>query len=129
MENVTKNATKLNLDKLGISLSGICAVHCFLTPILLLLIPSLGSQFHQEEIHLFFFLFVAPVAAFSFWRTYKAHGNAKPLILGGLGLLVLSLPLISESFHNIGHYISLVGSAFMILAHLQSLRCKCHHSH
>jgi hypothetical protein len=129
MEKISKEGSKFSVDKLGISLSGICAVHCFLTPVLLLLIPSWGSHFHQEEIHWFFFLFVAPVATYSFWRTYQAHKNIKPLILGCLGLIILSLPIFVEHFHNIGHVISLIGSALMILAHLQSLRCQCHHSH
>ena len=129
MEETSKEVPKFSIDKLGISLSGICAVHCFLTPILLLLIPSWGGHFHQEGVHWFFFLFVAPLAAYSFWRTYKAHKNIKPLILGFLGLVVLSLPILIESFHNVGHFISLIGSILMIIAHLQSLRCQCHHSH
>ena len=129
MEKVMNVFSKINLDKIGISLSGICAIHCLITPILLLMLPPLSGHSHNHEIHTFFFFFVAPVASFSFWRTYRAHGNIKPLILGGVGLLILLLPLVVMELHHTGHFISVVGSILMILAHLQSIRCKCHHSH
>lgn len=122
---------KLNIDKLGIGFSSLCAIHCLLTPIFLLLLPTLGEAFHHDEIHLIFFLLVAPLALLSFYKTSRAHKKHAPIALGAIGTFLLLLPLVlHEPLHNVAHVISLCGSIFLIYGHFKAIQCRrCHHHH
>lgn len=69
---ISKASLKI-LDRMGLSLSFLCLVHCLLLPILLIILPSyqvfLGS-FH-EGLHYYLYLFILPISLFAFFpRVY-----------------------------------------------------------
>lgn len=115
----------VKIDKLGLSLSGLCAIHCLLTPLFLLFLPAWGTFFKHEAVHLIFFLFVVPLALLSFVGVYKKHGDKTPLILGSIGSLMLLISLVEHGHQEGIHLVSLFGSGFLVAGHLKSLRCKC----
>ncbi len=119
------------IDKVGISLSGLCAIHCILTPILLIFMPNLGEYFEHELVHMAFFFLVAPVAFFSFYRVYKVHRDKIPFILGTIGSGLLIVTLVEHGHSHSLHLLSIVGSILLVAGHFISLRkCRCvGHSH
>lgn len=125
-----------NLDKLGMSLSTICAIHCLLTPILLFTMPWLYGKFEDPIVHIGMAVFVLPLGIWAFWSGYKHHHNKKVLLMGGLGLalvgifslmpetLLASLPKFTDEVFMI------IGSVFLIAAHWVNRRsCACGHPH
>lgn len=127
-------------DAAGVALSLACGVHCLLTPILLLVLPSLGEAFHNPIVHKGIAIGVTAVAAFALWRGYRRHRHALPLVLGTIGVLTVWGALaIPHETHDHDHFhlpagtiVTLIGSGFLIAGHLLNIRnCRvgCCHNH
>ena len=116
-------------DKLAITLSSLCVVHCFFTPLLLLAIPGLTAiGLGSESFHLWMVVAVIPVSLFALYAGCRRHKNYNLLVTGIVGLLTLVLALFSEAF-AFGEYgeqgLTVVGSALLIFAHYQNyIGCK-----
>lgn len=117
-------------DKLGIFLSGLCAIHCLLTPILLIALPVFGEMFESEWVHGLMAVFILPIGLYAFWSGYKHHRQTKVFALGVAGLLfiVSELVLPHEIIHDVGHHVfTVIGSTLLITAHYLNRRaCLCH---
>ena len=87
------------MDRLGMSLSIICAIHCLGTPFILMGAPWLKNFFNDEFFHLFMFLLVFPLAVFSLGQTRSRESN-RPFIVGVIGLFFLAL---GSAFHEFIH--------------------------
>lgn len=142
-----------SLDKVGMLLSGLCVIHCIATPFLIMFSPMVAHFFDSKWSHLGIFLFIVPVAYFTFWRFYKNHRNKKPMILGTIGILLLCLALLSpghgweiggehfhshnqEHFHYLDTIINIVGSIILMSGHWLNIKIHrdsreavdcCHH--
>lgn len=129
-------------DKFGIFLSSLCAVHCLLTPFLVLAIPWLAEKFENPWVHIVLALFVVPVGLYALWSGYRHHRRKYILVLGLIGLALvtsatLELPFSfdiglhahDEHAHDFTHEIvTIVGSLFLLSAHILNLRsCRCKH--
>ena len=116
-------------DKVGIFLSGLCALHCLLTPLLVLALPMVGGYFEQPGVHATMALVVVPVGAFAFWSGYRLHQQAHILVLGLLGLLLIGLGSIlpHEWVEFYGHdAVTIFGSFCLLGAHFLNRRaCIC----
>ena len=61
------------LDRLGVGMALICAVHCLLTPVLIVLLPIIASSFWVDsEFHLWMLLMVVPLTTFPFLWVVKS---------------------------------------------------------
>lgn len=129
-------AKALWLDRLGITASLGCAVHCILTALLFVLAPAVfqGAHFYKplnflthEWIHVGMALLVFPVAVLALWNGYRTHRNKSGLLLGGVGLslLISGLLLHGETMEIV---LTLLGGIILAAAHLVNLR-YCQHSH
>lgn len=130
-------------DKLGISLSFLCLIHCLLLPVLSLLAPSLGHLTHQHGgedsfnyTHLILAIFIWPAALLAFIPAYKHHKKKWVLILGFLGLIIITFSLIwghDILGHNGETISSVIGSLILVFAHYQNYICNrcqsCHDNH
>lgn len=123
------------VDRMGITASMACAVHCVFTGIFFLVLPGLFEWAHGSAlfsvlssgvIHWAFALMVYPLAIFSLTRGYKIHRKTNMLALGGFGLILITLGLVAPSiFHETLFTIS--GGVALALAHFLNLRhsgCK-----
>jgi hypothetical protein len=81
-------------DKIGMALSFICLIHCLAGPILLILLPGLNQFISHDAFHVVMLGFVVPVAALSFFKSYKSHGIKLPLKLGAAGTVFLVLGIL-----------------------------------
>lgn len=83
------------IDRAGISISGICAVHCLVTPVLLATIPSIGGMFSHLWIHIVILALATPVAIYAF--VFQGE-NKKITAIAVCGLLLLFLAVGMEIF-------------------------------
>lgn len=107
-------------DRAGVLLSTLCALHCLVTPFVTLSLPLWVYTIHYSPVHLFISFFIFPVAAYAFWSGYKKHGKGWVLLLGGLGLALLSVGLITPSTRSQlrwNDFLTIFGSLSLISAH------------
>jgi MerC mercury resistance protein len=109
-------------DKLGIFFSSLCAVHCLILPILILnsghfLAKYINNQFVEKG----FIIICLSIAAFSFFRYRKVHGNSIPILLLSIAVLFLigSTFLNNLTFEIIA---SVIGSSALIFGHIINMR-------
>ncbi len=76
------------LDGVAIALSTLCLVHCLALPVLVIGLPLL-AQFADTHLHYQLLLVVVPLSLLAFATGYRRHRNARILLAGGLGLLLL----------------------------------------
>jgi hypothetical protein len=85
-------------DRLGISASILCILHCLLTPALVVGMPFVGHWMAHGWFHLAIVLVVVPVAVWALWNGYRLHHKKNVLWLGGLGIaLVIGAVTIGRS--------------------------------
>ncbi len=127
-------------DAAGVALSIACGIHCLLTPILLLALPSVGEAFHNPMVHRLIAMGVTSIAAFALWRGYRRHKHLLPLIIGAAGVLMIWGALfVPHQTHDHDHFhlpagtiMTIIGSALMITGHIINIRnCRtgCCHNH
>ena len=77
-------------DKVAISLSVLCALHCLALPLAVALLPSLVAIGLQDEIfHIWIVLVVIPVSVYALTLGCRKHRNTGVLLGGLSGLLLL----------------------------------------
>ena len=86
-------------DRIGISASIICAIHCVLTPALVILIPFVGNFLSEPWIHVTIAAVIFPVAIWALWSGYRKHRHPRVLVAGGIGLLFMAGGMSLENSH------------------------------
>lgn len=138
---------KLFLDKVGMVLSSLCLVHCFLVPVVLIAFPAFKTTFFADcaSFHFWFGFLVLSVVVFSFGPTlFKKNTSRQPFFIACIGSAMI---FISAYYHlhipltflgNLGnhidldHAVSMIGSSIIIFAHYlrikESKKCcsTCH---
>ncbi|MGB0523381.1 MAG: MerC domain-containing protein [Flammeovirgaceae bacterium] len=116
-----KSLFKLNLDNLGICISSLCALHCLITPFLLILLPFASLAFLEAEgfeigmIALSFVLALASLVV-SYFRN---HRNTTPMMLAGVGFIFFALArLVHLEAAEI--LLSIIGGACIVIAHYRN---------
>lgn len=118
-----------NIDKTAIGLSFICAVHCLLVPVVLVMAPSFAaSTLVDEQFHLWMLIAVIPTSLLALTLGCKQHKNMNVMAVGILGLITLALAtlfghdLLGETGEKAA---SLVGASLIALGHLRNYTlCK-----
>lgn len=113
------------LDKLGIWISGICALHCLLLPILLPIAPLVAGTFFAEawfeKTILTFSILVGFTALFIGFHKY--HRQLYPIYSLSLGGLIYWNKDIFG--HDAEPFIVTIGALLIIVSHVINLRlCK-----
>ena len=109
--------TQTTADKFAIGLSLMCTVHCFATPIILALLPSLAVlQINAEQFHLWILAVVLPTSLLALSLGCKKHKRTRYMACGvvGLAFLIIAVLLGQEEAEKA---LTLIGSAFIALAH------------
>ena len=88
MAQLTSSTARL--DRLAMSISGLCVVHCIATAILLALVASAGGILGQPIIHEVGLTLAMVVGAFALGRGILEHGFVLPSAIGALGLGVMA---------------------------------------
>ncbi|MYC40748.1 MAG: MerC domain-containing protein [Candidatus Dadabacteria bacterium] len=118
-------------DYTSISLAGICVVHCFLTPVALILFPVVGSTLVFEEVfHELMLFMVIPASAVAMFLGCRRHKDFSVIMLGGVGLYFLLVGAFAVTGY-LESILTLIGAFIMISGHLRNFRlCRedsCEH--
>ena len=117
-------------DKLAVGLSIACALHCFVFPVLLATLPSLGALTigNDESFHLWMLVGVLPTSCLTLAMGCREHKRIIFLVIGLTGLFVLSVSAIWG--HDLvgcsnEKYLTLLGSSCLTFAHINNyLQCR-----
>ncbi|MGZ3722050.1 MAG: MerC domain-containing protein, partial [Bdellovibrionales bacterium] len=111
-------------DRLGISASILCGIHCLLTPLIVLLVPALGGIFSHQAFHWVIAVVVFPAAVFALWMGYRIHQYSQMLILGGVGLIFLVIGIWAGSYEQnlLETGTMIVAGLFLTSAHFLNMR-------
>ncbi|MBX2853227.1 MAG: MerC domain-containing protein [Phycisphaeraceae bacterium] len=88
------------LDRIGITASLLCAIHCIAAPFLLLLLPAAGSIWAHPAVHWVLAVLVVPLALWVLFKGYTKHGNKLTLVAATVGALLILAGLISPMIHS-----------------------------
>jgi len=84
-------------DRFAIGLSLACAFHCLVTPLLLVLLPSIASFVPTNEVfHVSMVALVIPSSILALSLGCKKHGRRHVFVLGGIGVVLLVAALLAE---------------------------------
>jgi hypothetical protein len=115
------------LDRVAMGLSGLCAVHCVATAILLGVLASAGSLLGKPIIHEVGLSLAMIIGAVALGRGVRDHGFLLPSAVGviGLGTMAYAMTLHESGFEPaftiVGVAILALGHRLNLLAHQQSL--------
>ena len=98
-------------DRWGAFASSACAVHCLLSPLLFLSLPSIANVWAHPASHALLLLAVVPLALTVLWRGYRKHGEHWVIgaALLGLGFVLVGAALPYLSGAEAGHAAGAVG--------------------
>lgn len=113
-------------DKAAISLSLLCAMHCLLAPIAVVLLPTaVAVSLNDEALHLWILVAVVPISAGALMLGCRKHKWYRLLLIGGIGLLVLCAAallghdILSESLEKL---LTVVGAGIIAFGHFLNYR-------
>lgn len=113
------------LDRFGAIGSLVCAAHCALIPLLIVLAPSLGAAWMGDGFEVGFVLFATALGLFSVVWGYRRHGEVRALRLLLSGLTVLWVGILYPPLHHalLAHALAMTAGGTLVgLAHLANLR-------
>jgi hypothetical protein len=115
------NAIRHRLDRAGILLSGLCALHCLLS-IALVTVLGLGSEaLLSPSIHRIGLALAVVVGIATLGLGVLRHGKIAPLVIGGVGIALMSAGLLVS--HGLPEAaLTVAGVALVALAHIRNLR-------
>jgi hypothetical protein len=115
------STTPQRIDRAGILLSGLCAVHCLIGMALVSAL-GLGSQLLlSPDLHRYGLALAVVVGFFSLGMGIKRHGQLAPMLIGGMGLALMALGLVVA--HGMPEAaLTICGVALVAFAHLRNLR-------
>lgn len=90
------------LDSLAIGMSLICAVHCMVTPVLMVLLPVLATTFWaHKDFHMWMLLLVLPTTTTAIFLGCRKHKDLAVAALSFLGMtLLVSVAMYESLFHS-----------------------------
>ena len=128
--------TQLKADKLSITLSMACMIHCLLMPSFLILTSGfLALTIDNELIHKVFLILVIPISLYALISGFQNHKITSYLYLGisGLWLLIFAVFFGEGVFGELAEQVlTFLGSLVVVFSHYQNfqtcrkLDCDCH---
>ncbi len=130
VEFISMKLEQYFFDKMAISLSLLCVLHCLALPLLLVLLPSLVAlQLDNEAFHLWMVLAVIPTSTYALTMGCKRHKQYRFLAFGVIGLFLLLSALVGEEI--IGEVsekiLTVLGAVCIAYGHFRNFRlCQQH---
>jgi hypothetical protein len=111
------------LDRLAMGLSGLCAVHCVATAVLLALVASAGGLLGKPIIHEVGLTLAMILGAIALGRGIREHGFILPSAVGVAGLAIMGYAM---SLHETGFepVFTILGVSVLALGHRLNMLAK-----
>ena len=111
------------LDRLAMGLSGLCAVHCVATAVLLGLLASAGGMLGKPIIHEVGLTLAMILGAIALGRGIREHGFLLPSTVGVTGLGIMGYAM---TLHETGYEpaFTILGVAVLALGHRLNMMAK-----
>ena len=121
--------TQMNSDKVAVTLSTACVLHCFFAPSFVILTSGfLSISIDNELVHYLILLLAVPISSFALYLGWKNHKNTSFLPFGIIGLLALfAAVLMGEAMLGEAgeRAITLLGSLLVAYSHYRNHQeCK-----
>lgn len=117
MTTILHNALSRGLiDRLAVGLSGLCAVHCIVTAVILGLLASAGGIFENPLFHEAGLVIAILLGAVALGHGALVHGFMMPAAIGSLGLGVMAGALTMNHGMEESAY-TIIGVAILALGH------------
>ena len=119
----SKPLSTSRLDRIAVALSGLCAVHCVATAVLLGLLESAGGLLGKPIIHEVGLTLAMILGAIALGRGIREHGLLLPSAVGGTGLVIMAYAM---SLHETGYEpaFTILGVAVLALGHRLNMTAK-----
>jgi hypothetical protein len=126
-------------DKMAISLSFLCVLHCLTVPLLVAILPSLAVMpLEQETFHFGMVIAVIPISIYALTLGCKKHKTLSVVITGLFGLTLLATAVMFGESHlgeKSEKVLTIVGALLVALSHYQNYsrcqkleQCPCPHN-
>jgi hypothetical protein len=111
------------LDRLAIGLSGLCALHCLATAVLLGIVASAGGLLGKPIIHEVGLSLAMLLGAIALGRGIRQHGFILPGAVGAVGLVLMAVGM---SLHESGYepVVTIAGVSVLALGHRLNIMAK-----
>ena len=125
------------MDIIAIVLSSVCMLHCLALPIALTILPIVNITLLDEStFHLIMMTVILPISIIALTIGCRQHKDKLTLVLGGVGLGILTITAIfgHDTLGLTGERIvTSVGGLILAAAHIQNYLCcrkdNCQHEH
>jgi len=120
VERLTKES---RLDRLAMGLSGLCAVHCVATVVLLGLVASAGGMLGKPIVHEVGLSIAMIIGAVALGRGIREHGFLLPSAVGSIGLATMAYAM---TLHETGFepVVTILGVLTLALGHKLNIEAK-----
>lgn len=114
---------KWRWDGLGLSIAGLCLLHCLITTLLLVVFASAGGVFLNPLIHEIGLLLAIALGILALGKGFREHGLFMPAFVGALGIGMMGGALtLPHGRMEIAWTVT--GIIFLALGHLLNQRAK-----
>lgn len=137
MDTQQNNRGRKYMDTAAVVLSGICMLHCLALPIALTILPIVNVTLLDEStFHLIMVAVILPISVIALSIGCRQHKDKLTLVLGSVGLLILTVTAIFG--HDVlgltgERIVTSIGGLILAAAHIQNYRCcrndDCAHEH
>jgi hypothetical protein len=119
----TRPISTSRLDRLAMGLSGLCAVHCVATAVLLGILASAGGLLGKPIIHEVGLTLAMVLGAVALGRGFREHGFLLPMAVGATGLAIMGFAM---TLHESGFepLVTILGVGVLALGHRLNLMAK-----
>ena len=109
------------LDRIGVMLSGMCALHCVLSIVLVTVLGLGGEALLSPAIHRVGLALAVVIGAVTLGMGVRRHGQTGPLVLGFAGITLMGVGLL-VSHGTAEALLTIPGVALVATAHIRNLR-------
>ena len=119
--HVPARDARSRLDRLGIVLSGACAVHCIVGLALVGMLGLGGPLLLAPEIHEYGLVAAIVVGALTIGLGAMRHGRMLPLALGGIGIALMAIAVAGP--HGVAEAaLTIAGVGVLAFGHVLNIR-------
>ena len=97
------HAGMTTLDKAGVCVSGLCAMHCVLTPVLLSIWPMFGKAWGGTATHWIIAALVVPLAVVAFAMGYRHHRRLWIPLIAAVGITLILVAILTPGIAHHHH--------------------------